>query len=303
MSSIVLEKISKIYGPTKALDSVDLKIEGGCTAILGPNGAGKTTMMKLITRIARPTSGDIFVNGRKLNDFPELSLNSIGSLVEQPEFYPYLTGREILTFICRIKGIPKKSVNEEIKRVSAMCGVTSFLDRKSGGYSRGMKQRLGLATTLVSEPDILILDEPTFGLDPKGIVEMRNIIREYSRRDGKTVILSTHLIGEATEISDRVVILDMGNVKYDSAIDAHTKKLLVKFEEQPMSIPENGIIASMEMKSNLSAMFELLPSARNSELIQILSANGIKIRSIIETLGIEDIYMSIMNAHPRLDKV
>lgn len=260
-------------------------------------------MMKLLTRIARPSSGDIYINGKKLMEFPEQSLQSIGSLVEQPEFYPYLTGRETLTFICKIKGLPKKEVDGEIKRVSEICGITSFLDRKSGGYSRGMKQRLGLATVLVSEPDILILDEPTFGLDPKGIVEMRNIIREYSRKDGKTVLLSTHLISEATEISDRVVILDMGTVRYDSSIEAHTKKLLVKFEEKPTKIPENGIIAHVELKSDLAALFELLPSARNSELVQILSANGIKIRSMVETLGIEEIYMSIMSTHPTLDKV
>ncbi len=303
MSSIKLDSITKEFGETRALDGVNLKLEGGCTAILGPNGAGKTTMMKILTRIVRPTSGKVFVNGRDLTEFPEISLQSIGSLVEQPEFYPYLTGREVLTFVCRVKGIPKGKVREETGRVAQMCGVTSFLDRKTGGYSRGMKQRLGLALTLVSDPDILILDEPTFGLDPKGIVEMRNIIKDYSRKDGKTVMLSTHLISEATEISDRIVILDMGNIKYDSAVEAHSKKLLVKFEEPPRSLPENGIVASMEQKNELTAIFEILPSARNSDLIQILSSNGMKIRSMTETLGIEEIYMSIMNAHPRLDKL
>lgn len=297
MSSLTLESLSKKYGDTQALNSVSIRIEGGCTAILGPNGAGKTTMMKLITRIARPTSGSISINGNSLKEFPELSMKSIGSLVEQPEFYSYLTAREILTFVCRIKGIAKNGVKEEIDRVAELCSISTFLDRKSGGYSRGMKQRLGLAAALVSEPDILILDEPTFGLDPKGIIEMRKIIGDYGRRDGKTVLLSTHLISEATEICDRIVILDHGLVKYDSSLESHTKKLLVKFEEPPTSIPQTELIAGFTRKDELTAVFELLPSSRNSELIHTLNENGSKIRSVVETLGIEDIYMSIMNAN------
>lgn len=302
MSSLVLENISKHFGETRALNKVNLKIEGGCTAILGPNGAGKTTLMKIVTRILRPTSGLVYVNGRDLTEFPEASLMKIGSLVEQPEFYTYLTGREILRFVCVIKGVPKKELEGEMNRVSELCGISGFLDRKTGGYSRGMKQRLGLALTLVTEPDILILDEPTFGLDPKGIVEMRNIIRNYSRQEGKTVILSTHLISEATEIADRIVILDMGTVRYDSSVEAKAKKLLIKFEDPPSSLPDDGMIATIERKDNLSAVFELLPSARNSDLIHILMSNGVKIRTVVETLGIEEIYMSIMSTHPTIDK-
>lgn len=301
MSSLVLESLSKRYGLTKAVDSVNLRIEGGCTAILGPNGAGKTTMMKLITRIARPTSGKVTINGKNLKEFPELTMKSIGALVEQPEFYTYLTAREILTFVCRVKDVPKKEVKDEIDRVAVLCGISTFMDRKSGGYSRGMKQRLGLAAALISEPDILILDEPTFGLDPKGIMEMRKIISSYSRKEGKSVLLSTHLISEATEISDRIVILDHGSVKYDSSIESHTRKLLVKFEEPPTSIPKSKVIASVTRKDELTAMFELHPSGRNSELIRTLNENGSKIRSVVETLGIEDIYMSIIEENAAAD--
>lgn len=302
MSYLSLENITKTYGSTTALDSVSLKIEGGCTAILGPNGAGKTTMMKLITRIARPSSGNINVNGFNLRESPEKLLASIGSLVEQPEFYTYLTGREILTFICRIRGIEKSEIKDEIDRVSKLCGVTPFLDRKSGGYSRGMKQRLGLASVLVSEPDILILDEPTFGLDPKGIVEMRNIIRNYSRKEGKTVMLSTHLISEAAEISDRVVILDMGSVKYDSSMSAHSKKLIIKFEEKPASIEDDPAFSEITWKDELTAMLEVKKKFRNSDLIEKLIQKGIKIRSVTETLGLEEIYLNIMDSHPTLDR-
>lgn len=295
MSSITLKKITKTFGSTTALNEVDLHIEGGCTAILGPNGAGKTTMMKILTRIVRPTGGSAFINGNDISRTPELSMMSVGSLVEQPEFYPYLTGREILEFICRIRKIPKQKVRDEIIRVADICGATPYLDRKTGGYSRGMKQRLGLAVTLVSEPEILILDEPTFGLDPKGIVEMRNIIRNYSQVSGKTVILSTHLIGEATEISDRVIILDVGEVKYDSSSDTHRKKIVVRFEESVDKLPNDGIIVSVERTDDRTARFELNQDAKNSDLIKLLTKKNLKLKSVTESLGIEEIYMSLMN--------
>ena len=139
----------------------------------------------------------------------------MGTLVEQPEFYSYLRGQEILEFTCRIRGMSVGEARIRIREIAELTGCSAYLDRKAGGYSRGMKQRLGLAAALVHDPEIIILDEPTFGLDPRGMFEIRNILKELNRRHEKIIIMSTHLIQEAKEISDRVIIMNNGSVVKD----------------------------------------------------------------------------------------
>ncbi|MGC8505173.1 MAG: ABC transporter ATP-binding protein [Thermoplasmata archaeon] len=216
MVKIRIENLTKNYGNVEALKSVNLTFDReGIMVLLGPNGAGKTTLMKTMTGISRPTSGDIFINEHSVREDLSTALGSIGSLVEQPEFYPYLTGREILNFSCRIRGLTRSECTQRIDEVSRLTGCFSYLDRKAGEYSRGMKQRLGLSLSLLHDPPIMILDEPTFGLDPKGMYQFRNILKDINAKKEKIIILSTHLISEAKEVGDRIIIINNGSIVSD----------------------------------------------------------------------------------------
>lgn len=224
---IEISSLSKNYGKIQALKDVNLKINGsGLVTFLGANGAGKTTLFKILTSIVRPSSGYVKVNGMDIDTDPRKVLSNLGSLVEEPEFYPYLTGREILEFTARVRGVGKRDMEGEVERVSKLIGISEYLNRKCGQYSRGMKQRLGVAVALVGNPALLVLDEPTFGMDPLGMLEMRKILKEMKKDKDRLIIMSTHLLDEAREISDRTIIVKSGEIRYDS--ETSERKLLVK---------------------------------------------------------------------------
>lgn len=215
---IEITSLSKNYGKIEALKNVNIRISGnGLVTFLGANGAGKTTLFKILTSIIRPTAGAIRVNGIDVDSEPKKVLSMIGSLVEQPEFYPYLTGNELLEFTGKSRGVERRSLEEEIERVSNVTGISSYLNRKSGEYSRGMKQRLGVAVALIGDPKILILDEPTFGMDPRGMLETRVALKSLKKEEDRLIIMSTHLLDEARELSDRTIVLRNGSIKYDSS--------------------------------------------------------------------------------------
>jgi len=216
MVKISIENLSKNYGNVEALKSINLKFDReGIMVLLGPNGAGKTTLMKIMTGISRPSHGDIFINDNSVREDLSNALKNIGSLVEQPEFYPYLTGREIMNFSCRIRGFSRAECERRIDDVTHLTGCYHYLDRKAGEYSRGMKQRLGLSLSLFHDPPIIILDEPTFGLDPKGMYQFRKILKDINAKKEKIIVLSTHLISEAKEVGDRIIIINNGSIVSD----------------------------------------------------------------------------------------
>ncbi|GGM78587.1 bacitracin ABC transporter ATP-binding protein [Thermogymnomonas acidicola] len=230
--SLEVRKVTKKFGKIVALDDFSFSVEGYTTvALLGPNGAGKTTLMKVITGMIHPDSGEVSINGFSVGQDRRKALRTVGALVEQPEFYTYLTAREILDFDYKIR-TGRSDSREEIMRVAELTGITPYLDRKTGGYSRGMKQRLGLASAMIGRPEIIILDEPSFGLDPAGMREFREIIRKMGRDKEAMVILSTHLIYEAREVCDRVLIIDHGRKMLDAPIRSDTSLVRLTFSSQ-----------------------------------------------------------------------
>ncbi len=288
---IYLDELTKNYGKIRALDSINLKIEGhGCTGLLGPNGAGKTTMLKLITNIIRPSKGKVDLNNVDVSIYPERALSSVGALIEQPEFYSYLTAYEILKFTAKIKGLKKDEFESEIKRLGKLTEIDGFMDRQTGGYSRGMKQRLALSVAMLGNPEIIILDEPTFGLDPKGMVDIRNIIKTLAR--DHLVLLSTHLIYEARELCDRTIIINKGRIEYDSAM-APERELLKVTAENTINIMSDKI--KDYSRDGNAFIIEKNKNVTNSEVINDLMKQGLKINYVEKYDNLEDIYVSVIN--------
>ena len=195
-----------------AVNSVDMSVRRGeVYGFLGPNGAGKTTTLRMLVGLIRPTSGAATVAGHAPGD--PAGLARIGSLIESPGFYPYLSGRENLRVVADLASVKQKRVDEVLEIVE----LASRAGRKFGTYSTGMKQRLGVAAALLKDPELLILDEPTNGLDPQGMAEMRRLIKDIGQGE-RTVLLSSHLLGEVEQICDRVGVISNGKLVKQSTV-------------------------------------------------------------------------------------
>ncbi|NQE88270.1 ABC transporter ATP-binding protein [Nocardia terpenica] len=211
-SIVVTDALTKRYGSHTAVDAVAMTVHAGeIYGFLGPNGAGKTTTLRMLVGLIRPTSGTATVLGGRPGD-PAVT-RRIGVLIEGPGFYPYLSGRDNLLVLARYRGCSAADVTEALRRV----GLSDRADDKFRTYSLGMKQRLGVAVALLGTPDLLILDEPTNGLDPAGMAEMRALITGLAA-DGHTVVLSSHLLSEVQEICDRVGVISRGRLLTESTV-------------------------------------------------------------------------------------
>ena len=213
---IQTEHLTKKYKAFTAVNDVSLHIrKGGIYGFLGPNGAGKSTTMKMLLGLTAPTNGSFIIDGKHFPDDRIAILKEIGSSIETPSFYANLTGRENLDIIRRILGLPKSSVEDALELV----GLAEFGDRLAKRYSLGMKQRLGLAGALLGRPPILILDEPTNGLDPSGIHEIRNLIKSLPDLYDCTVLISSHMLSEIELMADDIGILNHGRLLFEGSLD------------------------------------------------------------------------------------
>jgi ABC-2 type transport system ATP-binding protein len=216
MSGPTIETIhlSKNYGTFPALSDLNLKIGGAkCVGFLGPNGAGKTTTLKLLTDMIFPTSGEAFVNGISVQRERRRALAACGVLIETPEVYPSLTPRESLEMVAGLRGLSDRVRDERIAQVLAEVKMTEWADRKIGKFSKGMKQRINVAASLVHDPEVLLLDEPSTGLDPRGMAEVRDIIRGL-KRSQRLIFMSSHLLNEVTDVCDEVALINRGKLLF-----------------------------------------------------------------------------------------
>lgn len=212
--SIIVKNLTKVYGKQKALNDVSLSIEDGeIVGLLGPNGAGKSTMMKILTCFIPPTSGDVKVCGYDIFDNPMEVRRSIGYLPEQNPLYYDMYVREFLLFVAGIHRIEKKLRRERVEEIIELTGLSKEVNKKIAALSKGYKQRVGIAQALIHNPEVLILDEPTTGLDPNQLVEIRNLIKQVGKT--KTVLLSTHIMQEVEAVCSRVVIINNGRLVAD----------------------------------------------------------------------------------------
>jgi len=210
--SIEAVNLSKRYGSFSALSNLNLKIEGSkCVGFLGPNGAGKTTTLKLFTDMIRASEGKALINGISVHENKKKALASVGSLIESPEIYPALTPREALSMVAEIRGMPRSERKKKIEEVVAEVKMEEWLDKKVGKFSKGMKQRINISAALLSEPEILLLDEPSTGLDPRGMSEVREIVKSLKHKN-RLIFMSSHLLNEVSEICDEVAMIDHGKL-------------------------------------------------------------------------------------------
>jgi ABC-2 type transport system ATP-binding protein len=221
---IEVQHLTKRYGPTTAVDDVSFRVEKGeVLGFLGPNGAGKTTTMRVLTGYMPPTDGRAIVAGYDVSDQPIEAKRRTGYLPETPPLYPDMTVRDYLTFVAKIKGVPKRGRTSRVGEVMDRTRIADMANRHCGKLSKGYRQRVGLAQALLHNPEVLILDEPTAGLDPKQIIETRQLVKELG--GDHTIILSTHILPEVSQTCQRVVIINKGRVVAVDTPDNLTSRL------------------------------------------------------------------------------
>ena len=246
---IEIKNLVKHYGDKKALKGISFTVKDNeVLGFLGPNGAGKSTTMNIITGYLSSTSGTVRINGHDILEQPDLAKKDIGYLPEQPPLYLDMTVNEYLTFMCELKGVPKKERKEHIATITSLVGIDAVTGRLIGNLSKGYKQRVGIAQALVGDPPILILDEPTVGLDPNQIIGIRKLIKDLSKNH--SIIVSSHILSEIQEIADRVVIIHHGKI---AAVDT------VKDLSQRLSNVTNLLMSFKGPAKDVAARLKMIP--------------------------------------------
>lgn len=309
-SVIVVENLTKQYGSFTALNELNLKIsKNSCVGFLGPNGAGKTTTIKILTGLIRPTHGSAYIEGVNVEKNPRLGLASVGAIVETPEFYSYLTPRDILSYFGSIRGISKKELPERIDSVLKLVRLENWTTKKVGKFSKGMKQRLALASAMIHDPSILILDEPTTGLDPRGAIEVRSIIKSL-KNSGKTIFLSSHILSEVNEVCDEIALIDKGklirNVKISDFNKENSSLIEIKIlkpitENQLALIKGIDEVNSVKQEANSILIVSILGDLeKRATLLRKLYEIGLEITSFtpigneLESLYMDNISDSVI---------
>lgn len=221
---IQVQNVSKNYGELVAVDNISFQLEkGDVLGFLGPNGAGKTTTMRIITGYMPPTKGSVYISDIDVFENPQAAKSHIGYLPENPPLYEDMVVRDYLDFVADIKQVPQKEKNGRIHYVMEKCAIEHVAKRIIGHLSKGYRQRIGIAQALINDPDVLVLDEPTNGLDPMQIIEIRELIQGLSGE--RTVILSTHILPEVTMICSKVVIINKGKIALEESLERLTNKI------------------------------------------------------------------------------
>ncbi|EAE1811034.1 ABC transporter ATP-binding protein [Listeria monocytogenes] len=264
---------------------------GEVFGFLGPNGAGKTTTIRMIVGLIKPTSGTILIGGKDIRKNFTEAMRGLGSIVENPEFYSFLTGQENLAYFARMDSSIKK---ERIQEVTELVGLEKRINDRVSTYSLGMRQRLGIAQALLSNPKLLILDEPTNGLDPSGIHEMRDFIRALARNEGISVLVSSHLLSEIELLCDRVAIMTDGTIiKTDQVAHLLSSRAQLRWRVTPIEQAK----AFLESVTEVEVDGEYLVTAMNEESAEWneqLVAKGIKVHEIDKRKpSLEDLFLEL----------
>ena len=217
---IVIENLSKTYGAFTAVNDLTLSVKkNSFTGFLGPNGAGKSTTLKILTNLIRASSGSAYLNGIDVTKNAKDALMNVGTVVETPEFYSYLTPVETMTYIGRINGMSKESLSSSIPEMLEKMKMEEWADKRIGTFSKGMRQRIALGQALLTDPSVIILDEPTSGLDPRGMVEIREILKSLKTHN-LTILMSSHMLYEVSDLCDRIAMINHGKLLVHDTTEA-----------------------------------------------------------------------------------
>ena len=304
MNDLEVKSLKKVLGKREIIKDLSFSVEEGeVFGFLGPNGAGKTTTIRMLTGLISPTNGDILICGNSVLKNKEKALKNVGAVVENPELYKYLSGRENLMQIARIRKVPK----EEIEKLIKLVGLEDRINDKVGKYSLGMKQRLGLAAALIGAPKLLILDEPTNGLDPSGILDFREIVKKAARERKMAVFISSHILSEIQNLCDKVVFINDGVIKSVESIKEHSLK--TKLDSMTLVIDGNmekavKVLNEVKTVNSAKVMEEnihlLLQSGTINEVLKVLIDNNIRILEIYKDRNeLEQKYIELVEGGAR----
>ncbi|MDO4619635.1 MAG: ABC transporter ATP-binding protein [Lachnospiraceae bacterium] len=281
---IEVKHLTKLYGDYAAVDDLSFTVEDGTIyGFLGVNGAGKTTTMNIMTGYLSPSDGEVLINGHDILDEPEEAKKTLGYLPEIPPVYPDMTVYEYLDFAAELKGVPGKQRAAEIERVAEELELQKVIKRLIRNLSKGYRQRVGFAQALLGDPETLILDEPTVGLDPKQIIEIRELIKRLGK--SHTVILSSHILSEVSEICDRVLIIDQGRL---IACDTPENLAAARERSAVLRIHSEGSVEQVRKA--------LLPVAGEEELLNVYREHNETCAEITLTAETGDIRASVSRA-------
>lgn len=293
-----LINVSKEYKELKAVDKLSLTVfKGDIYGFLGPNGAGKSTSIRTMLSLIKPDSGQIKLFGRDLSVDRFQTLSRVGAIIEKPDFYRYLSARKNLEILGKLSNV--KNLNKKIMEVLELVKLQDRADSKLRTYSQGMRQRLGIAQSLLHDPDLLILDEPGNGLDPQGQKEMRTLIKKLNSEKGITILLSSHILAEIEQVANRMIIINKGKKVVEGKVSELLKGggMSVSFDvsdiQKAESLLDNSeYIESYKILDNSKLMISI--SKENiPTLTGLLNKNGVKVYEIIPARTLEDYFISL----------
>ncbi|HET9278655.1 MAG TPA: ABC transporter ATP-binding protein [Flavitalea sp.] len=306
--SVIIEvsNLSKHYKDIKAVDDISFSVnQGEIYGFLGQNGAGKSTTIRMLLTLVEPTRGSIRIFGNNLLTHRKEILRQVGAIIEKPDLYKYLTALENLSIFAKLSGI--RPTRDQLLQQLEMVGLQERANSKIKTYSQGMKQRLGIAVALIHDPKLIILDEPTGGLDPQGIADMRNLILRLSKEHGKTIFVSSHLLSEIEVVADRMLILDKGKKIVEGAVRElfDLSKTVIEVEvNNPVQIYEK--LKSGSWSGNLKELRDHklileLDKARIPQLHVYLVEIGAELIALRPRHSLEDYFLSLTTANQHVD--
>ena len=303
---IEIENLRKEYGEFVALNNLNLKIKkNSFTGLLGPNGAGKSTTLKILTHLINATSGSAYLDGVDVTVDPKKALSRVGTVIETPECYGYLTPRETMRYVGELIGMRKERIKDQTEQILEKVKMTEWGDKKLGTFSKGMRQRIAIGQSLMNDPRIIILDEPTSGLDPRGMAEMREILKNL-RNESKdlTIVMSSHILPEVQDLCDRIAMINHGNLLMDGDISKFTsisgaRTMIV----QTKDIPTDDLISrigSLEYVHDAERFGNDIQVVINEDmdtrqrLFDDLSRMNAGVYSMYESSALEETYLKLI---------
>ncbi|MBC8346771.1 MAG: ABC transporter ATP-binding protein [Candidatus Marinimicrobia bacterium] len=296
------KNLTKLFGIRKAVDELNLEIpDGSVYGFLGPNGSGKSTTIRMMTGLISPDEGEVFINGKSVQKMGNKALTSVGALIERADFHKHLSGETNLKMLARMDGTDMSRVQTVLDRT----GLGTRGKDKVKTYSQGMKQRLGIAQALLSNPRLLILDEPTNGLDPQGMKEVRDLVRELAS-EGITIFISSHLLDEVQKICSHVAMISQGKLKTAGTIEDLLKEsdlLMTEIHVEPIVsaiklLSNQDWIHRCEEKNSILSVG--VHHDKISDLVQLLVQNDFEVSAVIPRTSLEDVFLSKVGAESQI---